>query len=321
MRVKNRIERDAVMIGRVCVPTNTDRQEYVEYCLRNHVVGVMMPNGDYLRECPIAYPYIGEDDGMICGFDFPPNAQTLGSSVVLVTTPQTSQGIVIGCITPKNPKFPLTEEEQAVIKKSRTDDDGYRCAEVNIKGFTGIIDILADSDNDKEGKVRIRARNGSDTGEIELKADVYKKYISKDEFVENKGNVTRNIKGTLEETVEEAFNMTVSDPSTWEFEDDLTVHSQSTAKFDADTEVLLGSSGHQPVLLGDDTVDALDDTLGYIGDIAQELMTAFAIPIPPTGLPSGLSTAGVAAMTALTVQVSALQAQLTLLKSQKVKTE
>jgi hypothetical protein len=119
----------------------------------------------------------------------------------------------------------------------------------------------------------------------------------------------------------EAFNMTVSDASTWEFEDDLTIHSQSTAKFDADTEVLLGSSGHQPVLLGDDTVDRLDDIVGLIGDIAQAISTFGSANSVAAAL-VGMETAsfGTSAIPII-VQAQALSAQLTLLKSQKVKTE
>lgn len=319
MKINKRIERDAVLIGRIIIPNNATRDDYVNYCLQNHVVGVLMPNGDFLRECPIASPYIGYNDGLVSAMDFPKDKETLGSSVVLVTTPQTSQAIVIGCITPKNPTFPIQEGCMSLKKCSKV-DDGDSYAEVNIKGGEGTLNLSANSGGSGGGKVRVNARNGGDTGEIELKSDVFNKYVTNDESLENKGNVTRLIKKTLEETIEEAFNMTVSNASTWEFEDDLTIHSQSTAKFDADTEVLLGSSGHQPVLLGNDTVDRLDDIVGLIGDLAQALLS-FSSTNAAIGAPVASSPATIASATQIQVQAQALSAQLTLLKSQKVKTE
>ena len=160
------LERDAVMIGRLVIPKDTDRDEYVNYCLMNHVVGVMMPNGDYLRECPVAYSYMGANDGMIYGFDFPKDSDTLGSSLVLITLPQTNQAIVIGCITKRNPSFQLTEEEQIILRRSRDDDNGYNYSEINVRGLRGIIDLIARSESDGGGKINIRAKNNDETGEI-----------------------------------------------------------------------------------------------------------------------------------------------------------
>lgn len=309
-----------VIIGRVIVPADKDRDEYVTYCLQQHVVSVLTDNGYYHRECPVAFGYMGVNDGFIYSLDFPADTDTLGSTVLMVNLAQFNQPIIIGCLPNRTGRFMLNEEEQIIIQRTRETEDTLSTVKIDLKGLTGIIDLVSYSDTTEGGKVRLSAKNADGKGELEIRADVYNRFLSGDETVEIEGSVKRIIGGSLQETVEEAYNMTISDPSTWEFEDDITIHSQSTAKLDADTEVQLGSSNLQPVLLGDDTVDRLDDIVGLISDLAQALLSFTSTNAIPAA-PVSSSPATITSATQILTEAQALAGQLALLKSQKVKTE
>ena len=314
------MEKTSLIIGRVIVPTDVDRDSFVGYCLRANVVSVATSDGELYKDCPIVVSVFGEDEGFVSSLDFPIDSNGLGSTVVMVTEPKGGKPMVLGCLSTKDTYFGCSEEKQILIKRTWTDDDGLNAVQVDLSGRRGIISIMSDAEGAEGGNVLVRAKNGENKGELELKADLLKMYFSNDVVWESETNVTMTVIGTLEKTVKEAYNMTVSNPSTWEFEDDVTLHSQSTAKFDADSEVQLGSGNYQPVLLGDDTVDRLDDIVGLVGDLAQALLS-FTSTNAAIGAPVASGVGTITSATQILAQAQVLSGQLTLLKSQKVKTE
>ena len=137
--------------GYVVIPSDVDRDVYIEYCFRKERISIQPElGGDVLQNCYITKSAIKE-------ISFPDNKNELGSPVVYVYHPQTYQPIVVGIISRVGDGQGLHEN---VYKKSIKSKDGIVSVEMKPKG--GIfIDVDSNFENNSNIYITLRSKNNN----------------------------------------------------------------------------------------------------------------------------------------------------------------
>lgn len=163
---KNR--RNSIELGYIAIPTDVDRDNYVETCLKTERVSILTINGEFILKALI-------DKSVLQTIEFPQNSEELGSSVVLITEPYRNQAIIVGVLN-RGDDSSCVSENQFLLRKKTDDFD---------------VSIIGDS---KNGNLNISVESNLDTGG-DINIDILNKSNSSNFNLSVAGNVNLNIVG------------------------------------------------------------------------------------------------------------------------------
>lgn len=170
------MDRKSVIIGYVAIPADVDRADHVKYCLQNHIATIRTNEGEFIRDCPIAYGFIGVNEGFIYSLEFPGDPTELGSQVVALNVPKSDIPIIIGCLPMIDGTVHIPGEDS--LSFSRGSSEGSFLIEGD--GLKGILQMVADGgDQENGGVVSIRAMNEAKSAVISLGTDKFNLHTTK----------------------------------------------------------------------------------------------------------------------------------------------
>lgn len=177
--------RNSAGLGRIILPQNYDRADYIRRCLRLGSLSLMPEDGGIIDNVAISkhlFNYL----------EFPANSDELGSQVVWLNTGKENNVIAIGVIN-RQDELVAISEKQAVL--SREGAGGY--VEVGVDGKTGRVVITARGKEKGQGNLLIDVSNPKEDAQVELRV---------------KGDVKANVKGNIEAKASKKFLVEVEDP-------------------------------------------------------------------------------------------------------------
>lgn len=222
--------RYTVNIAYVILPSNVEREAYVQHCIRTNTIDCITETGDFIKDAMVS-------KGVMSNIIFPQETRKMGSAVILLTVPKQGRSIAIG-ILPKGDEIDVIKErefyfvsetDRGIVTLSGVGSDPGMY--INIESFTeeGGDLVINISNKSNSGSLRINVK-----GYIEVFAEDYIKVSSKEEVVNevlnDNGDVLRSI------TINKDF-------------------------------VLLGE-GTEPVLLGETTKQLLIDIIDEMANIS-----------------------------------------------------
>lgn len=248
--------RHRVFIAHVAIPADVNRADYIRTALRTNTVCVWTPNGEFIKNCPVVYSFIGINDGFIHALQFPGAPDILGSQVVCLTVPDSDIPLIIGCLTKGRSYTQLEEEYQ--MKIFRTSDTGSYIIEGS--GLHGILSLLVNGNDDEGGKIMLSANNKVNTGEIRLASDT----------------ITLEAKNTVSILANQIVEIIARNMAT--------STSISTIRMEVEQLILdadkinLGQDASHPVPHGDTLQQQLNVELARLNALIQSIAAAVVVP-------------------------------------------
>lgn len=145
-------------LGYVVIPSNEDRQKYVETCLRTERVSIQLDfGGGVIPNCYVLTHILSE-------IKFPETVGKLGSCVAFMSDEYHAAPIIIGVIS-KMDESQLLEEN--IVRKTVVGTGGRVNLEAN--GNTGELFINVDSDYESGGAVHINLNSKNNTAKFDVK--------------------------------------------------------------------------------------------------------------------------------------------------------
>lgn len=218
---------------KVVIPTDVDREVYINNCYLTNTISVANENGEYqhnVRIGKLALQLI----------DFPDDIDSFGSDVVLVKAPYSSRLYVMDVFnTAKQYQF-QSEDQYRFIKKN-----GIGTAGVIVDGKGKIIlSVAGDSDS---GKITLNVTNKERKGKLKVN-------VNGDIEIVNDGNTT--IKTSTSFIVEYKKD-SKSEPSSIQIDENGVLINSNKVQLNESDE---------PVLLGNQTISFISDLLNNLGD-------------------------------------------------------
>ncbi|NIG54743.1 hypothetical protein [Chitinophaga sp. Cy-1792] len=142
----------AIGIAYVAIPTDIDRELYIQDCFRNHTISVWGDDGSFMNRLPVSPEVMNH-------LEFPATVDKLGSPVVYVTEESQSQPLVIARFLASEQMGDNTEWD---MKWSRTLEDAY----VDIHGSPKNRNlVLSVNGGEAEGTMMLLV-NGKQNGQL-----------------------------------------------------------------------------------------------------------------------------------------------------------
>lgn len=157
-----------ILKANVVLPSDVSREKYVEYCLMTHTVAVQTENGEFIKNCPVAYNFCGVNEGFLFSLEIPKETGKLGSRVLLIYSKEYDLAVVIGCLQ-DGKNIRLDEEHQMKLIR-RTNGNSFM---VRGSGLKGIVDIIASSTSSEGGKINLKAFNNEGTGSMDFQTSYF----------------------------------------------------------------------------------------------------------------------------------------------------
>lgn len=162
-RLKN--PANAVSFGYVIIPTDVDRDEYINTCLRTGRVSVMTEGGVFCRDI-----YVTNE--CFENIEFPLENGAHGTAVVIASNPYTGTPIIIGTYPRNDESRMRNQEDMYMFRKTFNDttvslllDSHNKSAILNVSSSTGGI-IKVSSTGSTDSIVTVDS-----SGTVEVKAD------------------------------------------------------------------------------------------------------------------------------------------------------
>ena len=271
--------------GYIIVPKNTSRDSFIQDCYRREKVSILVEDGGgVVHNCYISRNAIAE-------VSFPLEHNEIGSAVIFVSEPFTDFPIIIAVISKEN-ETQLLEENLFKIVKSLDNNS------VSILGAGKTGKLLINVKGDEGGKIYVNLLgedsefNLSSIGTVSLYSDKEFNIISSDSFtvlvkdVDNEKQISFKI--------DKKSGVIYSDS----FGNGFTIDDSGNINFTPNNKFSLFTGG-EPMVLGDKTVDSLQDIISELSSVAQDLATfsatqvAAALLIPViAGMIPGYTTLG-----------------------------
>ena len=271
------VARDIASIWWVYLPSDADRDVYINSCFRTGTVTLINNNNEIVHKVPVGKM-------MINFIDFPPRiledgVQTkVGSPVLCLIIPRHEVPFVIDIYNADDEFEHIIEENQwRVFKK-----EGENSAEITLKGKDGKIILTVDSDQTDGGQVLLNITNSDETaklgitvnGEIDIVNTGTTKVTSSKsvEIVIDDGNEDGD-KTSLK------YEATVGLTYTDEFGNQLTVTDGKwdiVPNPDADTPTINLGSGAEKIILGDAWAQFMND---FITEVAASTVASTGGPL------------------------------------------
>lgn len=271
-RGTTRAQKYSAGIGYVIIPSDSDRDAYIQKCIRTGTIGILTDDGGILWNVMCNRSDLGF-------LEFPTvaeygNKASLGTAVAWVNIPVRDQAVVVAVLDRTDEGAFFQEHQFKIVREF-----GGGLIEISGKGDTGDLFITASSESDT-GSINIKATNTSRSAKINIFA---------------KGEINLDAVGDVNLQASKSLNITVHDPSVDdksttisyekgtglqykdEFDNEI-IANDSNVQIKAAKKVNLGD-GAEPAVLGDTLEQFLSDLVDQIKLIT--VPTAFG----PSGTP------------------------------------
>jgi hypothetical protein len=255
-------------MGYIVVPSNVEREDYIKYCYKNHVVCIKTEDFEFIKDVPI-------DEDVLQKIEFPTGEKSNGSCVGWVKMNKTSHPMIVGIFRLKNTGNDISNENSFQIVRK------FQGNFVTIQGDAnkGQINIAVQGDSTDRGQLKIAVTNVEDSNtacNLELYVQGVMDVIAEKDL---------NLKAA------DSFNITITDPEkgkkktslSYKLGDGLTLNDEfgNKTKLDAsglDINVIKKarirkSTNTQPAALADSTKKSLDAILDLISKQNKFLIT------------------------------------------------
>jgi len=147
-----------VGFGYIVIPSDEDRDKYIETCLRKERVSILLDGGGSI----ISNCYISRE--ALNGIKFPEDSDDLGSCVAFISPKFNNLPIIVGIIS-KADETQLLEEDSF---KRQVSTDGALVT-IEGKGKTGELFVTVESEFENEGNINIALKSKNNTSKFNLK--------------------------------------------------------------------------------------------------------------------------------------------------------
>jgi hypothetical protein len=148
--------------GYVVIPSNVDRNKYVENCFRTNLIDLLTEDSEFIQD-------VWADRWVLQRIEFPEAYGKIGSMVVFVNDAISNRPTAVGVVA-KNDEYDGVKEHQFKLRKASPS------AEVSItgQGDEGKLFINILSESGKEGGIFIDIKNVEKTGvfNVEVQGDI-----------------------------------------------------------------------------------------------------------------------------------------------------
>jgi hypothetical protein len=282
---------DSLGVGYIFIPENykgSSRVDFIEECYRRERVSIIIEGGTTKHDC-----YITQE--ALQNITFPSNCvsdgeDALGSVVIFLTEESRDHPVVIGTLSKPDGSKLLKEDS---VRLFRYSDGNY--AAIMVDGKTGSINVSTFS------------RSGVNGGNLEINVSNQNK----------SAKLSVNVKGSVEIEATEKIKINGAKNIELNTGGDVVLHP---------TGKLLIGGANESVLLGDKTVEVMEDMMSLFNSFRTELnkfaMTqgAASVPFPLTPLQVGFQTLN-AGVNSLIKDIQSINLKLKEVKSSKISIE
>ena len=157
-RGASQYERDTIGISKVIIPPGMDRALYIEHCYQCGTVSIISRvNMDIIHD-------VNVDTSCLGRINFPDNSEELGSTVVVVNLPIYNSPVIVGVLNASDEMPEVLEEGE--FSFSKFNESGQ--VSISGKARGGQIDIIAQSNSDSGGRMRVNVSNKSGTAVLDV---------------------------------------------------------------------------------------------------------------------------------------------------------
>lgn len=142
--------------GYVMIPSDQDRDKYIQSCLKNNRIFIRSEDGN-------VYPKIYVDSECLERIEFPETADDLGSIVIWVNIPKHNIPVVVGVLDLDNNINKITKDLQRRIQKIASDGQ----IDIFLDAQEKALNFAVTSEVSGKGKININVINPDHTAEIE----------------------------------------------------------------------------------------------------------------------------------------------------------
>lgn len=148
--------RNTIEFGYIAIPSDVDRDKYVETCLRTETTSILTINGEFILKAFV-------DKGVLQLLEFPEKYGTLGSAVVIVTEPFKNQANVLGILN-RGDDSQCLSEKQFLLRKFNDN------CNISILGDAknGTLNLDVTKENNDNVILNINVKNKSGTGKLNI---------------------------------------------------------------------------------------------------------------------------------------------------------
>lgn len=148
--------RNSAGIGYIILPTDKDRDKYIESCYNTGTISVMLEDGGMVD-------YVSISNHVLNYLEFPKTSEQLGSMLFWVNIPKKNIPVIVAVIN-KNDEIISIGEHQII--QSKDHKDGY--IEISGNAKDGLLNITAKGKKSDKGVLNISVTNVDDTAELNL---------------------------------------------------------------------------------------------------------------------------------------------------------
>lgn len=258
-------ERGSGGIAYVALPTDVDRDTYIQQCLNLHQISIVTENFEFINNVPV-------DAEKMQYLRFPTDPKLIGSTLVWINVPKHNFPVVVAVLNPKDKLSKISELNSYNISRQNSVDQNVGAA-FKILGNKGKILLTTQGEKQGESVFSVRVFNNA-----------------------KKGLHSTYVQGTKEVIVEDTIVYKAINAFEIDIQDEESDDKKTTIKYvrnsgftyidQYDNEFLItdgkikqvsksflftdSSSEEQPVALGDKSKEALDE-------IAQNLIQLISI--------------------------------------------
>ena len=240
-------------VGFVVVPSNIDREQYIEDCYRTNTLSI---NGG------IGYGIfngVHADNDVMQNITFPTDEENRGTAVVWVRDSISQLPVIVAVLRKQSEYYNLSENQ---YRLKRHNVEKTRIVELFLDGDTSDFEIMVVGDKDQPARVNIKLSSQNKDSNFTLSCDNEINILS-DKKITLESNEQINVqltqkgenKATIKYVIEEGFSYED------EFGNEIVCKdNEITVKSDK----INHNSGKEPMVLGDTLVNILNDLLKAI---------------------------------------------------------
>ena len=237
-----------VDIGYVIIPTNVDRDEFVEHCFAAEQISIAAAGGKaIIHNCYI-------DKFTLQQITFPKTSDELGDAVIYNLNGFDNKPIIVGVLSRESQTQMLEEGE---FKLERT--FGEKIVSINGRAKTGVLNInISDIEDGADFVININGSGSKFTLNVEGEAVIYSD--DKTSLISSNEIQLKSINNDDESV----STVTV-------LHDEIIIYPNKVLKI---------GEGKEPILLGDETVKQLQKELKAVTDILNSIKNLVPSPVP-----------------------------------------
>jgi hypothetical protein len=248
-------------VGFVVVPTDIDREQYINNCYRTNTLTINGGEGyGYFRG-------VHADIDVMQNITFPDDDENRGTAVVWVKDSISQLPVIVGVLRKQNEYYSLSENQ---YRLKRNNIDKTRVVEIFIDGDTSSLDINIVGDKHEPANVNIKLSSENNDSVFNLSCD-NEINVSSDKNINIESNQKISIqisdKGEIKSTIsyELGTGLIYKD----EFENEVKC---KDGEIDIISNKINHNSGKEPMVLGNTFVDLMKQLINAINSIT--------VPIP-----------------------------------------